>query len=100
MHRNVYTNRKCKAVELMAVDALVAAEPLLRITERLDVPEVGSCVVWHQLHALRPGARVATALINHVPQHIVVRGDKCPGHHLSVVEGPRLVGVRTDGHVQ
>ncbi|GIL86833.1 hypothetical protein Vretifemale_15033 [Volvox reticuliferus] len=38
MHRKVYTNRKCKAVELMAVDALVAAEPLLRITERLDEP--------------------------------------------------------------
>ncbi|GIL86835.1 hypothetical protein Vretifemale_15033 [Volvox reticuliferus] len=40
MHRKVYTNRKCKAVELMAVDALVAAEPLLRITERLDEPGV------------------------------------------------------------
>ncbi|GLC38674.1 hypothetical protein PLESTM_000760400 [Pleodorina starrii] len=39
MHRKVYTNRKCKAVELMAVDALVAAEPLLKITERLESPE-------------------------------------------------------------
>ncbi len=32
--------RKCKAVELMAVDALVAAEPLLRVTERLQSAEV------------------------------------------------------------
>eukprot|EP00198_Chlamydomonas_reinhardtii_P002714 XP_001692050.1 metal-dependent phosphohydrolase [Chlamydomonas reinhardtii] len=39
MHRKVYTNRKCKAVEMMAVDALVAAEPLLRITQRLHSPE-------------------------------------------------------------
>ncbi|KAG2442394.1 hypothetical protein HXX76_002480 [Chlamydomonas incerta] len=39
MHRKVYTNRKCKAVEMMAVDALVAAEPLLRITQRLRSAE-------------------------------------------------------------
>ncbi|GFR40506.1 hypothetical protein Agub_g1075, partial [Astrephomene gubernaculifera] len=39
MHRKVYTNRKNKAVELMAVDALVAAEPLLRIRERLQSPQ-------------------------------------------------------------
>ncbi|KXZ56927.1 hypothetical protein GPECTOR_1g836 [Gonium pectorale] len=39
MHRKVYTNRRCKVVELMTVDALLAADPLLRLTERLDDPE-------------------------------------------------------------
>ncbi len=36
----VYTKRECRAVEAMACDVLVAAEPLLRIRERLDDPEV------------------------------------------------------------
>ena len=38
LHQRVYTHRKAKAVEFMVVDALLAAEPALRLAERaLDV---------------------------------------------------------------
>ncbi|KAK9811442.1 hypothetical protein WJX72_003973 [[Myrmecia] bisecta] len=38
MHRDVYTHRKAKAVELMVVDALLAADPLLKLSERIWDP--------------------------------------------------------------
>ena len=34
LHQRVYTHRKAKAVEFMVVDALLAAEPALRLAER------------------------------------------------------------------
>ena len=47
----MYARRECRAVEAMAGDVLVAAEPLLRIRERLEDPEVhttyGRCNVCH-----------------------------------------------------
>lgn len=36
MHSKVYTKSKIKAVEFMVVDALVAAEPVLRIADKLN----------------------------------------------------------------
>ncbi|DBA81314.1 TPA: hypothetical protein ACH3X2_006924 [Trebouxia sp. C0005] len=38
MHRRVYTHRKAKAIELMLVDALIAADPVLKMTERIHDP--------------------------------------------------------------
>lgn len=38
MHRRVYTHRKAKAIELMLVDALITADPVLRMTERIHDP--------------------------------------------------------------
>lgn len=35
MHRKVYTHRKSKAIEFMVVDALIEAEPALKITEKI-----------------------------------------------------------------
>ncbi|KAG2487912.1 hypothetical protein HYH03_013492 [Edaphochlamys debaryana] len=39
LYREVYTLHTCKAIELMAVDALAAAEPLLGIAERVREPQ-------------------------------------------------------------
>jgi len=39
MHRNVYTHKKAKAIEFMVVDALLEAEPALRLTEKIHNPE-------------------------------------------------------------
>eukprot|EP00891_Asterochloris_glomerata_P001740 jgi/Astpho2/1740/e_gw1.00032.48.1_t len=38
MHRSVYTHRKAKAVELMLVDALLAADRVLHLSERITDP--------------------------------------------------------------
>ncbi|KAL4422624.1 hypothetical protein ABPG75_008821 [Micractinium tetrahymenae] len=38
MHRQVYTHKKAKAIEFMVVDALLAADPALRITQRIRDP--------------------------------------------------------------
>ncbi|PRW20466.1 lysine--tRNA ligase isoform X2 isoform A [Chlorella sorokiniana] len=38
MHRQVYTHKKSKAIEFMVVDALVEAEPALRISEKIFDP--------------------------------------------------------------
>lgn len=35
MHRHVYTHKKSKAVEFMVVDALVEADPVLKISEKI-----------------------------------------------------------------
>lgn len=38
MHRQVYTHKKAKAIEFMVVDALLAADPALRITRSIRHP--------------------------------------------------------------
>ncbi|GAB4815190.1 hypothetical protein N2152v2_002236 [Parachlorella kessleri] len=35
MHRQVYTHRKAKAIEFMMVDALLEADPVLRLTDKI-----------------------------------------------------------------
>jgi len=39
MHRQVYTHKKAKSLEFMVVDALKAAEPVLKLTEKIYDPE-------------------------------------------------------------
>lgn len=39
MHRHVYTHKKAKAIEFMVVDALLAADPVLKISEKIYKPE-------------------------------------------------------------
>jgi HD superfamily phosphohydrolase len=39
MHRAVYTHKKSKAIEFMVVDALLEAEPALRICDKIDDPK-------------------------------------------------------------
>lgn len=69
LHQRVYNHRKAKAVEFMVVDALAAAEPLLRLGERasagaasflaLDDTLLKQVEYWQ---ALRPGwTEAATA---------------------------------------
>jgi len=39
MHRSVYTHKKSKAIEFMVVDALLEAEPALRLCDKIDNPK-------------------------------------------------------------
>lgn len=66
MHQKVYTHRKAKAIEFMLCDALLEAEPVLGIKDRLnDVNEYLTLDdhIVRDLEALKPEAHECPARV-------------------------------------
>ncbi len=82
MHKQVYTHKVGKAIEYMISDALLLADPFLKISEAVDSPER----YCYLTDSIVQTIEASKAQVIHVTEFTLIRNWKPPGLSLKKSE--------------